>query len=180
MLNIVITDTNLGDGSHEIAELHEFRVSCHQALTEDSVLAVAAEADAILVQWAPITRRVLTSLPRLRVVVRYGIGLDNIDLDAAAELGIAVSNVDDYCLAEVADHAAAAIYAHNRRLTTSSRSFAERGWTTDGIDQPLPPAKTLLASRVSGVSVDLSPSGSGPSVSRFTSGIRTSPKCLIR
>jgi D-3-phosphoglycerate dehydrogenase len=141
MYKVVITDTNLGDGSHERAVLGEgYQVTKYDAATEEEVLAAGAGAAALLVQWAPITRRVLAGLlPSLRVVVRYGIGLDNIDLEAAEELGVVVGNVDDYCLAEVADHAAASIYAHNRRLTASSRAYAESGWTAQGIAQPLPP-----------------------------------------
>ncbi|WP_155053948.1 NAD(P)-dependent oxidoreductase [Streptomyces blattellae] len=139
---IVITDTNLGDGSHERAVLApDFEVSCHAATTEDEVLDVAKGADGLLVQWAPITDRVLAGLPGLRAVVRYGIGLDNIDLAAAARHGVTVSNVDDYCLAEVADHSMAAIYAHNRRLTAASRRVTDVAWGIAGFAQPLPPAK---------------------------------------
>lgn len=138
---IVITDTNLGDGSHERAELAEFEVARFDVTTEDEVLEVAQQADGLLVQWAPITDRVLAGLPRLRAIVRYGIGLDNIDLEAARRRGVVVSNVDDYCLAEVADHSVAAIYAHNRRLTAAARSVAANGWTTAGLAAPLPPAQ---------------------------------------
>lgn len=140
MRRIVITDTNLGDGSHERAELgDQYEVTVADVLTEDGVIAAAADADGLLVQWAPITDRVLAALPSLQAIVRYGIGLDNIDVDAARRRGVAVSNVDDYCIAEVADHAAAAIYAHNRRLTVAARRVAENGWSTDGIAPPLPP-----------------------------------------
>lgn len=139
---IVITDSNLGDGSHEKAELEpRFIVHRHDVTTEDEVIAAARAADGLLVQWAPITDRVLEQLPDLKAIVRYGIGLDNIDLDAAAARGVTVRNVDDYCLDEVADHAAAAIYAHNRRLVFSARHVVTAGWTTAGIDQPLPPSR---------------------------------------
>ncbi|WP_214105730.1 NAD(P)-dependent oxidoreductase [Acrocarpospora catenulata] len=140
--HIVITDTNLGDGSIERGVLvPAFEVSHHDARTEEEVLRVGADADGLLVQWAPLTERVLSGLPRLRAVVRYGIGLDNIDLAAAARLGVEVRNVDDYCLAEVADHAVASVYSHNRRLTAASRSYDTRGWTTEGIAAPLPPGE---------------------------------------
>lgn len=142
MTRIVITDSNLGDGSHERAELGEgYVVEKHDVLTEDEVIAVAANADGILVQWAPITERVLAGLPQLRAVVRYGIGIDNIDTAAASRHGVAVSNVDDYCIDEVADQAAAAVYAQNRRLVPAARSCATNGWTTQGIDQPRPPGE---------------------------------------
>lgn len=139
---VTITDSNLGDSSIERAVLaDDFELSLHDAKTEDAVLAVARDAEGLLVQWAPITERVLAGLPRLRAVVRYGIGLDNIDLDAARSRGVRVSNVDDYCLAEVADHSVAAIYAHNRRLTVASRSVARSGWTTQGLSAPFPPGQ---------------------------------------
>jgi D-3-phosphoglycerate dehydrogenase len=140
---IVITDTNLGDGSDERAVLGEdFEVRFHDdVLTEDGVIEVAGGAEGLLVQWAPITARVLDGLPSVRAIVRYGIGLDNIDLEAAAQRGVTVSNVDDYCLAEVADHAAAAIYAHNRRLTVASRRVAGSGWGLAGVPVPLPPGE---------------------------------------
>ncbi len=128
MHKIVITDTNLGDGSEEARELAGVAtVERFDALTEEAVIEVAQGADGLLVQWAPITARVLDALPGVRAVVRYGIGLDNIDLEAARERGVKVSNVDDYCLAEVADHAAAAVYAPTRRLTSASRLVAENG-----------------------------------------------------
>lgn len=136
---IVITDTNLGDGSYEREVLAGFDVELCDVKTEDEVLAAAKDAHGLLVQWAPITDRVLAGLPELRAIVRYGIGLDNIDLDAARSRDVTVRNVDDYCLAEVADHSTAAIYAHHRRLTAAARSVAEHGWTTTGIPKPLPP-----------------------------------------
>lgn len=140
--SVVITDTNLGDGSHEQAELGEaFTVTRHQVSTEDEVIEVGQGADALLVQWAPVTERVLENIPGLRAVVRYGIGLDNVDLDAARRLGIAVGNVDDYCIDEVADHAAALVYAHHRRLVPASRALAANGWGTADISKPPPPAK---------------------------------------
>lgn len=138
---VIITDTDLGDGSLERAVLEgEFTFEHFNVHTEDEVLAIAGQAEGLLVQWAPITDRVLAGLPRLRAIVRYGIGIENIDLDAARRRGVAVSNVSDYCLSEVADHAAAFIYAHNRRLEAGSRSITHNGWGTAHISPPLPPA----------------------------------------
>ena len=141
MHKVVITDSTLGDGSHERDALGDgYLVEKHQVSTEDDVVAVADGADGLLVQWAPITGAVLAALPRLRAVVRYGIGIDNIDVAAAERAGVAVGNVDDYCIDEVADHATAAIYAHNRRLVVGSRAVVANGWTTEGIGRPSPPA----------------------------------------
>lgn len=137
---ITITDSNLGDGAIERSVLEPgFTVERLDLSTEDEVIEAASGSAGILVQWAPLTERVFAALPDLQAVVRYGIGLDNIDLAAAEAHGVVVRNVDDYCLAEVADHAAASIYAHNRRLVAGARSFSENGWTTAGIAAPLPP-----------------------------------------
>jgi D-3-phosphoglycerate dehydrogenase len=142
MAKVVIADTNLGDSSIEREVLTpQFELEVADVKTEDEVVAAAAGAEGLLVQWAPITDRVLGELPELKVVVRYGIGLDNIDLDAAAARGIAVHNVDDYCLEEVADHSVASIYAHNRRLGLAGRQVVEEGWSLAGIPQPLPPGQ---------------------------------------
>lgn len=96
--------------------------------TEDDVIQRCAEADALLVQWAPITRRVLGSLPRLKGVVRYGIGVNNIDLDAAKDLRIGVANVPTYCLDEVSTHAMAMVLSLTRRIPHDHHQIANGGW----------------------------------------------------
>src|ERR1044072_319773 len=115
-LRAFITDSDFGDDAIERAVLADVceLVRVH-ARSEDEVIGACAGAHALLVQWAPIGERVLRALPDLRIVARYGVGLDNVDLVVAAELGVEVRNVDDYCLGEVSDHAAAAIGAANRR-----------------------------------------------------------------
>ena len=101
-----------------LAELGDLpvRFEARRARTEDEVIAACADADAILLTAAQITRRVLEALPKLRAVVRYGVGLDTIDLDAARELGVAVRNVTDFCTDEVADHTLALVLALERRI----------------------------------------------------------------
>ena len=82
----LITDFQFPDIATErrIIENAGGDLAAFQCKTERDVIAVAGEADALLVQWAPITRAVIDHLPNCKVIVRYGIGLDNIDLDAAA------------------------------------------------------------------------------------------------
>ena len=72
---------------------------------EADLLDGVADADGLLVCYAPITRRVIDAMDRCRIVARYGIGVDNVDLEAAAAKGIIVTNVPDYCIDEVSDHA---------------------------------------------------------------------------
>lgn len=86
-------------------------------LTEDEVVAAAQEADAILVREAPVSARVIDALlPRLRAIVRYGVGVDNIDLAHARERRVCVANIPGYGTEEVSDHAAALLLACIRRL----------------------------------------------------------------
>lgn len=87
-----------------------------QCKTAEEVIDAVADADGIMVQWAPITARVINSLSRCKVIVRYGIGVDNVDLAAARQKGIPVCNVPDYCIDEVADHTVALALALARQL----------------------------------------------------------------
>ena len=99
-----------------------------QCKTEDEVIAAATGAAALLVQWAPISERVLATLRDCKVVVRYGIGVDNIDLAAARRLGVPAANVPDYCIDEVADHTLALGLSLGRQLSTTDRRLRAGGW----------------------------------------------------
>jgi D-3-phosphoglycerate dehydrogenase len=129
---IVLTDRDFGDDAIDAEQLSSFRVRRLDSRDPGEIVARAGDADGLLVQWAPITADVLTALPRLRAIVRYGVGLDNIDLRVARERGVTVQNVDDYCVDEVADHAIAAIVADNRRLVDADRAVKAGDWTSGG------------------------------------------------
>lgn len=103
--------------------------------TEDDVIRTCGDADVLLVQWAPITRRVMEALPKLRGIVRYGVGVNNLDLDAARDLGITIANVPNFCLEEVSDHTAAFLLALGRRIPQDHYNIAHGGW---GINDLLP------------------------------------------
>lgn len=96
--------------------------------TENEVIQRCGRADVLLVQWAPITRRVLESLPQVRAVVRYGIGVDNIDVKSAKELGRMVANVPHYCQEEVSDHTLAMIVSLARRIPHDHNQIVHGGW----------------------------------------------------
>ena len=89
---------------------------CHCA-TEDEVISAAADCDALICQFAPITARVIRAMPRCKVIVRYAIGVDNIDLKAAEEQGVYVCNVPDYSIDEVSNHAIALLMDCVKKLT---------------------------------------------------------------
>lgn len=127
---VVITDSALPSGSaeEEILGRAGLRVRRAHATDEDAVLAAAAAADALLVQWAPITARVLDGLPACRFISRYGIGVDMIDLDAATARGVAVANTPDYCISEVACHTVALILSALRSLPAHDRGIRDGEW----------------------------------------------------
>lgn len=83
---------------------------------EPTLTALAAGCQAILTNWAHVTRRVIDAAPECRIVARLGIGLDNIDVAHATRRGIVVTNVPDYCLVEVAEHALALVLALARKI----------------------------------------------------------------
>lgn len=99
-----------------------------QCRTEEEVIEAAKDADALLNQYAPITRKVIESLPNLKVVSRFGVGVNTIDIDAATENGVIVGNVTDYCLDEVSDHAFALIMACARRVVLMNNEVKAGNW----------------------------------------------------
>lgn len=96
--------------------------------TEDDVIKNCGSADVLLVQWAPITRRVLEALPNVKGIVRYGIGVDNFDLPAVKALGRMASNVPNYCQEEVSDHTIAMILSLARRIPQDHDQIKNGGW----------------------------------------------------
>jgi D-3-phosphoglycerate dehydrogenase / 2-oxoglutarate reductase len=95
---------------------------------EDELVALAADAEAILTNWKRVPARVLEAAPRCLTVARYGVGIDNIDVAAATELGIVVTNVPDYCIDEVAEHTVALLLALGRRIVPFAEQTSNRGW----------------------------------------------------
>ena len=91
----------------------------------------AARADALLVCFAQVPREVVEAAGRggCRIIARYGIGVDNVDVEAATRAGILVTNVPDYCLDEVADHAMALLLATARGIVPAALAVRQGGWT---------------------------------------------------
>lgn len=117
-MKIVITDSGFSDLSPEISTIEDagFEAVSAQCKTVEDVVRAAADADGIIVQWAPMPAEVIERLARCRIIVRCGIGVDNVDLAAAKKKGIPVSNVPDYCIDEVADHTVALALSLARQL----------------------------------------------------------------
>ncbi len=99
-----------------------------QAASDAELLDVVGDADALLVCYAPVTRRVIDRLSRCRIIARYGIGVDNVDVGAATARGIVVTNVPDYCIEEVSDHALALLLACARKVPFLDRQVRGGRW----------------------------------------------------
>jgi D-3-phosphoglycerate dehydrogenase / 2-oxoglutarate reductase len=99
-----------------------------QCKTEEEVMEQAKEADAILNQYAPISRRVIESLENTKIISRYGVGVNTIDLNAAKEKGITVANVPDYGMEEVSNHALALLLSSARKVTLLNKEVKKGNW----------------------------------------------------
>ena len=102
----------------------------------DEVLEVAADADAILNTYLPWPAESIARLEKCKIIARYGIGFDNVDLDAARTAGIVVTNVPDYSVEEVAVHTLSLILAMTRKLFDADRLVREGGWAIRSL-QPI-------------------------------------------
>ncbi len=96
--------------------------------TPEAILDVARQADGMLVTYAPVTGEIIRQLERCRVIARFGIGVDNVDIDAATESGIVVTYVPDYCVDEVSDHALTLLLALARKITLSNSLVQSGRW----------------------------------------------------
>ena len=106
--------------------------------TSESTLAeLAKDVDAIMFCFAQVTAKVLESATNCKIAARYGIGVDNVDIAKASELGIIVTNVPDYCMDEVTDHAFGMILALNRRLVPHTKTVVGGGWNDVALNQPM-------------------------------------------
>jgi D-3-phosphoglycerate dehydrogenase len=96
--------------------------------TEDDLISSIQNYEAVGNQYAPFTERVFSKLPNLKLVVRYGVGVNNIDVKAAAKYGVRVCNVPDYGIQEVSAHALALMLALTRKLFVLDRSVRREEW----------------------------------------------------
>jgi D-3-phosphoglycerate dehydrogenase / 2-oxoglutarate reductase len=115
---VLITDRAWPDCSIERDVLKSVGAEVVEAprTDEQTLISLARDADAIGTNWAPVTANVIRAASRCKTVARFGIGLDNISVPTATGLGIPVTNVPDYCVSEVSDHALALLLAAARNV----------------------------------------------------------------
>ena len=127
---VVITDNDYGDNAIEcgILEQIDAEVINVQAKKEGDLYEIAPEADALIVQYAKVSEETLSRARNCKVVARYGIGVDTVDVGAASARGIRVTNVQDYCTDEVADHATGLWLSLVKKFLQYNRSTHEGKW----------------------------------------------------
>ena len=106
----------------------EAQLVCKQCQSEEDVIELARDADAILDIHTPITRRIMENLHRCKVMVRYGIGVDSFDIPAATEHSIVLANVPDFCMEEVSNHALLLLLACAKKLTRLNAALKAGDW----------------------------------------------------
>ncbi len=128
---VVIADYDYGDVEIErmIIEGAGFTLRPLQCTSEDELIAKGGDAVSVVTQYAYVGARAIAALPRLRHIARYGVGLDIVDVEAATEAGVVVTNVPaDYCRDEVADHALAMLLFFARRLRVYDDAVHDGVW----------------------------------------------------
>ena len=129
---VVVSDHEYADLEIEAGVLSALdapvRLLAAQCRSERELAAVAADADAVLNQYCPIGAETLAVLRRCRVISRYGVGYDTVDVAAATACGICVTNVPDYCVDEVSDHALALLLASARRVAALDAQVRRGLW----------------------------------------------------
>lgn len=96
--------------------------------TAEEVIEACKDADGILVNLAPMPAGVINRLEKCKVIARYGVGFDNVDISACSKKGIYVTNVPDYCVEEVSDHALALLMACARKITIRDAAIRRGEW----------------------------------------------------
>lgn len=131
MIKVVVTDYAFDSFDIESEILRPLGceiIISKKAPPPEELARLVADADHVLTQFAPLNAAIIAAMRRAKVIVRYGVGVDNIDLEAARVRGIPVCNVPDYCTEEVADHTLALLLATTRRVLVNSNRIRSGGW----------------------------------------------------
>jgi D-3-phosphoglycerate dehydrogenase len=130
----VVVFAHLAPGTPVVEELEaldapdiELRL-CGPCKTPEQLLVAVRDADVAMCMKEPYTREVLANAPRLKMVMRYGVGVDTIDLEAATEYGIVVGHFPDFCIPEVANHALGHLIVCAKKMRPSDHLIRTSGW----------------------------------------------------
>jgi D-3-phosphoglycerate dehydrogenase len=127
---VAVTDYSFDslDTERAILEPLGCQIVARRSQTPPELMDLVADADGVITQFTPINAQVIDAMRRARVIVRYGIGVDNVDLEAARARGIPVCNVPTYCLDEVADHTLALLLALTRQVVSHCTHVRSGRW----------------------------------------------------
>ena len=127
---IAVTDSVFPSLDPAVAALKRIEPEIRMAISPSAsdILDVAREADGVFVTYAKLPGELLRQFKRCKVIGRFGLGVDNIEVKTAAELGIVVTYVPDYCLQEVSDHAMALLLALARKIPFSNTLVQAGRW----------------------------------------------------
>ncbi|QOY33786.1 C-terminal binding protein [Anaerobacillus isosaccharinicus] len=127
---VIITDLDHDNIHIETKLFQDYSIpfELKQCKTEDELINECQGATAFAIQYAPITKKVIESLPDLRLVVRYGVGVNTVDLEAATAYGVQICNIPDYGTHEVADHALAMMLSLTRKITQMNNLIRNGIW----------------------------------------------------
>ena len=130
MSKVAITDYTFPDLSIEtqILKAVGLEVISGQCKTQQDLIMLTANADYVITQFAPVDVDVIKAMSNCKVIVRYGIGYDNVDCEAAKEKGIPVCNIPTYCIDEVADHTLSFILSMTRQLLANAKYVQNGKW----------------------------------------------------
>ncbi|MDW7740375.1 MAG: C-terminal binding protein [Bacillota bacterium] len=130
-LKVVVTDNIFPDLDIEREALKAIGATLeeYQCKNVEEIIDKVKDADALLNIYAIVSKKTIDSLEKCKIIARYGIGVDTIDLEAARERGIYVTNVPDYCVDEVSDHAMALLLASVRKIVPLHRTVQSGIWS---------------------------------------------------
>lgn len=140
-MKAVVVDKNSADGldfdiQRKIFEQNGIEFELYDCKTEDEIISCCQDADAVLVIYKKITPRIINEMKRCKVILRYGIGYDVIDVRAATDRGIMVCNSPTHCLDEVATHTVAMILAMERKLFFYNDVVRSGQWLANAGSKP--------------------------------------------
>lgn len=133
---VVMTDDRHGTYEEEkrVLDTIDADLIIANCSTTDEVIKVCRDADGILVNLAPMTADVIHKLERCKIIARYGVGYDNVDVEACTNRGIYLTNVTDYCAEEVSDQALALLIACARKVARRDAEVREGKWNIGKAD----------------------------------------------
>lgn len=127
---VVITDYQYDniDAERRIIGEAGFELRDYQIKDAKELIPLVKDADAIITQYSDVSREVIGQLEHCKMIIKYGIGVNNIDTKAATEKGIYVCNVPDYGVEEVSDHAVTMMLALGKKMQILEKAFREGDW----------------------------------------------------